>query len=256
MLRLHIGFDNKIEVPKKGGCLYLAEEVPELPNWRRAKVFDWREHSFDILEGMDYPKAVAFVDALLGLMPGGEATLTKEDAEYVLLEALMSSPRSLETLIPESKDPVREKARRMVGRFLLSPVLRRVFCNPTNFSFKKGSVVFVRLNGAELVDFDRHAIGWMLMAYFGGQIIVEDFGFYGRDAHVRFKREKRLVAGIRKFSEVSKDLQDELLSIPDKVASRVLYGDAVKLAEEAGLRPDPLREDNPYNRFIDEAMTG
>ena len=33
-----------------------------------------------------------------------------------------------------------------------------------------------------------------------------------------------------------------------------LYDDAVTLAKHAGLRPDPQREDNPYNRFIDNAM--
>jgi hypothetical protein len=256
MNKLHVGFDVDIPVPRKGGCLFLADEVPELPSWRRAKIFDPSEHSFDVLEDMDYLKATAFVDALLALMPGGENTLTKEEAEYILLEALLSSPSSLETLIEESKDPMREKARRMICRLLLSPVLRRVLCEKTNFPFKKSTVILARLNRVELGDFDALAIGLFLMAHFKGQVIVPDLGFYGRDGHVNLIRQGRLIAGVSSLKKLPEDLRDAALSIPDKVASGALYDDAVTLAKYEGLRPDPTREDNPYNRFIDGAMGG
>lgn len=39
-----------------------------------------------------------------------------------------------------------------------------------------------------------------------------------------------------------------------KVGKGCNYKDAMELAIAVRLRPDPTREDNPYNRFIDEAM--
>ena len=36
------------------------------------------------------------------------------------------------------------------------------------------------------------------MSHFKGQIIVPDFGFYGREAHVSLLRENRLMAGVKK----------------------------------------------------------
>jgi hypothetical protein len=250
MLKLHVGFDNEIEVPKKGGCFFLADEVPELPSWRRAKIFDPNIHSFDPLEGMNYLKATAFVDVLLALMPGGENTLTKEEAEYILLDALISSPRSLETLIEESKDPMREKARRMVGRLLLSPVLRRVFCNRTNFAFKKGTVVLARLNRAEFGDFDCLALGLALIAQSKGQVIIPDFGFYGREAHISLIREGRLIAGVNSLSELPPKLRQNVLLIEDKAARGTTLEDAGMLAEYSGL----ARGTNGFNEFVQVAI--
>lgn len=39
-----------------------------------------------------------------------------------------------------------------------------------------------------------------------------------------------------------------------KVGKGCTYKDAEVLATYAKLRPDPTREDNPYNRFIKDAM--
>lgn len=249
MNKLFVGFSKQIDVPKCG-CLFIDDEVPKLPSWRRAKIFDPNKHSFNPLEGMDYRKATAFVDMLLALMPGGENTLTKEEAEYILLEALLSAPQSLETLIEASKDAMREKARRMIGRLLLSPVLRDVFCKPTNFSFKKGSVVLARLSRAEFGDFDCLALGLALMAQFKGQVVIPDFGFYGREAHIGLIREKRLIAGVNTLGELPPKLRQSVLLIKDKVASGATYEDAETLA----LYERHVRGTNAFNEYVAGAM--
>jgi hypothetical protein len=183
--KLYVGLSKTIALPK-GGLLLINDEVRDVPDWRRPRIFDPLKHSFDPLKGIDYRKAVALVDAIMAVMPGGENTLTKEDAEFILLEALLSKPRSLERLIEKSKDPTREKARRMVGRLLLSPVIKRVLCGKTNFTFNPNSVNMARINRAELGDFDALVLGLLLMGQFKGQLVVADLGFYGRDAHVQY----------------------------------------------------------------------
>ena len=88
----------------------------------------------------------------------------------------------------------------MIRRLMRSPVLRRVLCNPTNFTFKPNSVNMARIDRAELGDFDALVLGLLLISQFKGQVVVPDFGFYGRDAHVSLIRQKRLIAGV-KFSQ-------------------------------------------------------
>ena len=68
------------------------------------------------------------------------SAMRRTSAGYILLEALLSKPKSLERLIEKSKDPVREKARRMIGRLLLSPAIKKVLCGKTNFTFNPNSV--------------------------------------------------------------------------------------------------------------------
>ena len=75
MNSLHVGFSKSIEVPK-GGCLFIHDEVPKLPGWRRAKTFDPAKHSFNPLKGIDYKKARELADVLYTVNPQGENTLT------------------------------------------------------------------------------------------------------------------------------------------------------------------------------------
>jgi hypothetical protein len=189
MNKLYVGLTRNVEL-RKGGLL-LINEVGDVREWR----FDPLKHSFDPLKGIDYRKAVALVDAVMAVMPGGENTLTKEDAEYILLEALLSKPRSLERLIEKSKDPAREKARRMIDRLFFSPLIRRVLCGKTNFTFNPNLVNMARINRAELGDFDSRVLGLLLMSHFKGQLVVPDLGFYGRASHVSLVREYRLIGG-------------------------------------------------------------
>jgi hypothetical protein len=85
----------------------------------------------------------------------------------------------------------------------VTPVLKRVLCNPTNISFNPNSVIMARLNRAELGDFDGLVLGLFLMAHFKGQIIVEDFGFYEGDAHISQILDNRLIAGVNFMHELS-----------------------------------------------------
>jgi hypothetical protein len=62
----------------------------------------------------------------------------------------------------------------MVADLLASPVLSRVLCNPTNFSFNPNSVILARLNRAELGDFDALILGLLLMAQCKRQVVVHD----------------------------------------------------------------------------------
>ncbi len=100
-------------------------------------------------------------------------------------------------------------------------------------------------------------LGLFLMAHFKGQIVVEDLGFYGRHMHVALVRENRLIAGVSRLNECERKAPELSASLPlikDRVASGATFKDAEALAELAGLRPDCLREDNNYNRFVDDAM--
>src|ERR1700735_26576 len=74
-------------------------------------------------------------------------------------------------------------------------VLRRVLCNPMNFSFNSNSVIQARIDRAELGDFDALVLGLLLVSHAKGQVVVGDFGFYGRDIHSRLIREEQLIAG-------------------------------------------------------------
>jgi hypothetical protein len=52
----------------------------------------------------------------------------------------------------KSLDKIRgdEEARELIGDLLASPVLRRVLCNPTNFSFNPKSLILERIDRSEL----------------------------------------------------------------------------------------------------------
>ena len=85
----------------------------------------------------------------------------------------------------------------MVDDVLISPVLRRVLCHPTNFSFNPRSTILARINRAELGDFDALVLGLLLISLFEGQVVVPDFGFYGREHHIALIRQNRLSAGVK-----------------------------------------------------------
>jgi hypothetical protein len=61
-----------------------------------------------------------------------------------------------------------EEVRGMIDDLLVSPVLTRVLCQPTNFSFNS-DIILAELDRAELGDFDALVLGLFLMAHFKGQ---------------------------------------------------------------------------------------
>jgi hypothetical protein len=103
---------------------------------------------------------------LYAIAPQGENTLTVRNGKRALVEILTAPPTRLDKLridtgknaptgYVEASDAVRD--------ILISPVLRRVLCNPTDqFSFNPRSVILARINRAELGDFDALVLGLFL----------------------------------------------------------------------------------------------
>jgi len=251
--KIYIG-TTQIE-PPKGGYLFIDDEVPDIP---RARVFDPTIHSFNPLQHLTYRKASDVIEIFNTLFPRGDGTLTKDTGLDFIAEALDDAPKTLDTLIerPDKQSTSGQVwAYGKVRRLMRSPVLKDMLCKPTNFSFKDSSPILARINRAELGDFDALATGLFLMAHYKGQIVVPDFGFYGRDAHVSLIREQRLMAAVRFLDELPQQLRRSVLLIKDKVVAGAWYDDAVLLAKYEGLQPDPLRADNSFQRFIKAATT-
>lgn len=242
MNQLFVGFNKTIEPPKRG--LFIHDKIPDIP---RARIFDPAECSFNPLKGIDYRKARALADVLYAAAPQGENTLTVRNGKRALLKALLSS-NSLDKIGGD------EEVRGMIDDLLQSPVLKSVLCKPTNFSFSPNSLILAKIDRAELGDFDALILGLFLIEQFKGQIIVPDFGFYGRETHVSLIREERLIAGVNFLGELAPKLRNSVLLIEDRIAAGALYDDAVKLAQHAGLRPDYSRDDNDFNAFVAQAM--
>ncbi len=249
--KLYVGREKTVELPK-GGCLLIDDEVRDVKEWRRPRVFDPLEHCFNPLKDIDYRKACDLVAVFEAVFPAGQGTLTKEGVPDVLLEALLAGPTRLDTLLEDkSADPSYVSAQRMIRRLMRSPVLRRVLCNPTNFTFKPNSVNMARIDRAELGDFDALVLGLLLISQFKGQVVVPDFGFYGRDAHVSLIRQKRLIAGVNFLNELPPKLRQAVMLIEDKEASGAIYDDAELFAKfEAAFG----RGTNDYNDTIRSAM--
>lgn len=238
MNKLFVGLTTQVE-PQRG--LFIHDHVPTIP---RARIFDPTKHSFNPLKDIDYRKARALADVLYTAYPQGDNTLTVRNGKRALLKALLSANR-LDRVEGD------EEVTGMMGDLLQSPVLKRVLCDPTNFSFSPNSFILARLNRAELGDFDALILGLFLIGHFKGQLIVPDGGFYLRDTHLSLIRETRLIAGVNFLSELTPKLRNSVLLIEDKVASGTTFQDAETLADYARIP----RGTNAYNSFIDQAMS-
>jgi hypothetical protein len=223
MNKLYVGFTREVELPK-GGFLFIDDEVRDIPN---SRIFDPIKHCFNPLKNLEYKKARELAELLYTLSPQGENTLTVRNGKRALLKALLDADR-----LDEVKGD--EEVSGMVGDLLASPVLRRVFCETEPvFSFKPGSKIQARINRAELGEFDALVLGLFLIGHYKGQVVVLDFGFYGRDAQTSLIRENRLVAGVNFLGELSDKLKDNVLLIKDKEASGATAEDAETLATYA-----------------------
>lgn len=199
----------------------------------RAKLFDVTQHSFNPLRGIDYKHARDFTAALYTASPEGADTLTVRNGKRALLKLLLDKPERLDKLTNTTRDPGAAEAVATVNDTLLSPLLHTVLCNPTNFSFK-GSVV-AKLNRATIGDYDAFLLAALLIGQCKGQIIIPDFGFYGRSFHTSLIRQNRLIAGLTFLSELPHQLQQQVLSIKDKTVYRTTREDAEKLVFYLGL---------------------
>src|SRR5476651_2067660 len=168
MNKLNIGFLKTIDLPK-GGYLLIDDEVRDIP---RSRVFDPLKHCFNPLKDIDYKRARELAELFYTISPQGDNTLTLRNGKRTLLKALLKADR-LDGVKAAKGD---EEVKALIDDILISPVLRRVLCNPTNFSFNPKSAIVARISRKELGDFDSLVIGMMLMSIYGGQIILPDGG--------------------------------------------------------------------------------
>lgn len=252
MNKLVIGTADKTALLlQTAGPFLLVDDGPVadafIARFPKARVFNPTEDSFNPMKGMDYKRARDFATILYTASPQGENTLTVRNGKRALTKILLANTTRLDKLRYSSSDADQE-VKEMVDDVLLSPILKRVLCNPTDFSFK-GSVI-ARLDRAELGDFDAFILGTLLMGQHKGQIIVPDFGFYGRPLHVSLMRQNRLTCSVSYLAELSPALRQAVLLIPNKHGSGCTFEDAQTLAAYEGLAP----HHNNYNDFIEEVM--
>lgn len=249
--QLHIGSDRLIEIAQAQPCLVIADEVPELP-W--AVYLDPAIHSFNLLKGLTYRKTCDIIGALDGIFSeSGDGTLTK-DTGLDFIAKQLAHAESFETLIPpidKNSTTGHIWADLKIRRLLLSPVLRHMLCEPTNFPFRESSTILARVNRAELGPFDALAVTLFLMTQYSGQIIIPTFGRYAREYHEALLDEGRLIAGVNFLDELPPRLR-RLALLYETVPSGTTYHDACALALAARKTPDTV----DFNDFVYAAMMG
>jgi hypothetical protein len=239
---LQIGLAEKhFEYPK--GSLVITDE-PILK--RGEKLYDPAKDGLNPLpkqyrEAREFAAAL-FPDKDLMTYRNGRRALTR----------LVTKAASLDT-IKYGRNDDDEEAKGVVEDILLSPLLRAALQKPIPRWFYSGATIVVRLNRKEIGDDDAKVFANILISQHRGPIVIDDFGCYAREHHAALIRDERLIAGVYTLSELPEKLRDRAMHMP-KVGKGCTYKDAEVLATYAKLRPDPTREDNPYNRFIKGAM--
>jgi hypothetical protein len=240
-----------LELPD-GGFTYFHDDVPRIP---RARYFDYRKHSIDLLSNLTYPKICDIVDAFDALFVVTGGTLTESTGLEYMAERLDHIPDAgkMVDLIPEpdKKDPPGYHwAYGKVQRLMRSPVLRQVLTGKPNFTLDPDRPTFVRLNRAEIGEWDALALGLFFIAQAKNTVVIPDFGFYGRDTHTQLIREQRLTAGVHFLDQLPVKLKRTVLMIPEKVLCGALYEDAALIARHKGMIPDTIE----YIDFVATAM--
>lgn len=228
----------------------VCEDV--LSSGRTVRRFDISKDTFDPLKAITYRRAQEFKHVLDARFRGGDSTLTKESGLSLILRALLDNPKNLATLIPKPGKGAPSGqiwAHEKIQELLLSPVLEPVLTRGTNMSFK-GTIV-ARLDRAELGDDDCLILGNLLMSMYPGQVIVTDFGFYGRRHHIALLRQERLIAHVRSLDELPEELRRELLFVKDPVPSLANADDAETLAVYNA--PTPRGTDG-FSTWVQKAM--
>lgn len=220
-----------------------------IPARRKVTTLDFNKDSFNPLKNIDYRRAREFINVLDAVFPEGENTLTKKNANFVLLKALLSKPKSLDTLIrPDAKNPAQMDAYQKIQTLLLSPVLNPFLSKNTNFSFS--GILIARLDHADPIAFDSFLLANLLIANYKGQIVISDFGFYACPFHTSLIKQNRLIAGVNFLDEVAPKLRQSLLLIDEKIGSHCTPDDAEVLASFTGIAPNT----NAYTDFIQRSI--
>lgn len=221
----------------------------EIPPRRAVTIFDPTVHSFDPLKGMTYARARDFLAVIDAVFPEGDSTLTRKNANFVMLEALLNKPKKLETLIPVKSDSAYVDARQKIQTILFSPLLKNVLTRPTNISFK--GIILAKLDRAIYGEFDCFVLANFLISLYPGTVVIPDFGFYACAPHRNLLRQNRLIVGINSFDEVP-DFKQILLLERNKIASRCNVEDAKLFALYEGLMPGTII----YNDYIQNCIGG
>jgi hypothetical protein len=218
-----------------------------LPKRRKVTRFDPSKHSFNPLKDIDYRKARNFISLLDAVFPEGAETLTRKNANFAILKALLKEPDNLTNLLSPSEDPGEKDAYQKIETLLISPVLKNVLCKPKNFPLD--GILIARLNRAELGDFDCFVLGNLLMSEYKGQVVVTDYGFYAAPFHMSLIREGRLTAQVNFLDELPEKIREQLL-LRDKQPSHATFDDAEVLAIYSG----HARGSVGFSDYISEAM--
>lgn len=219
----------------------------ELPTHRKITHLDLNIHHLNPVQNANWLKAWAFIENLNATFPASDATITRQDSDFYILQAILKKPGKLEHLIKRSKET--EYAWKRIQTLLLSDELAKFITKPTNFSLK--ATVIARLDRSVLGDKLAFFIGNLLMSHYQGSIVVPDYGFYHCGWHTTLIRQNRLTVGIRSFRQVEA-LEDHLLQFERKIASQATPDDAKMLAQYAG--KNPVRQE--YGWFVEAAIKG
>jgi len=250
MNSLFIGADRTEILSRLTPPYLLIDDGPFIDRLPKRRVFNTTKHSLNILKDMDYRKARNFLHVLDAAFPEGENTLTRKNSNFLILKALLDNPKSLSNMIVPDKEPASVDAYQKIHTLLLSPVLSRVLARDTNFNFD--DVVLARLDRSVIGDFDAFVIAHFLISHYQHQVVIPDFGFYGRDYLTYLIRQDRLIAGVQTLSQLSPKLRQEVLLIEDKEGRGCTYDDAVVLTNYKGISPN-ARE---YREQIAELVGG
>jgi len=253
MNSLHVGtkgLHEWLSTKREPNSLIIADD-PQPFLTKRVRVFDPAKHHFNPLTNITPEGATELADIVYLADPGGENTLTVRNGKRALAKLLVNTT-ALDTLDGNKTDPYQAEAMAAVDALLFYPLLKKVLCSGKPFNFS-GTVV-AKIDRAKLGDKQSLALALMLISQFKGHVVVLDGGFYLRPLHVSLIRQNRLTCGVQYLAELEKDMRQAVLLIKDKTGDGCTYEDAVVLANYAGLRPDPLRDDSDYNKFVRERM--
>ena len=268
MLKLYVGRDKVIEPPKGGFC-WIGDEIPDVG---RARVFDIDTDCVNPLQAIHatrdpkeaYRKARQFAGIFYAASPEGSDTLTLRNGRRTLARLFLKSKMDRLDKVQgylwkkyeaDELTPAEGEALGAVEDVLLSPVLKRILCNPTNFSLNPRSKILVRLNRTELSDFDARFLGLLFMAEFSGQLVLPNLGFYVRDFHIMLIEQKRLIAGVNSLKELehkAPELREAVMLMDEKIPCRTTGKDAMELADDRGL----VKGTNAYEEYVKECVNG
>ena len=262
MNQLNVGRRARNEIPVRGSFLYIGSDFPD-PTEHRAQVFDPSVDRFNTTAHLDHIGARDLADHLYDLYPKSD-TLRVRDGRRALARLLYDNALKRKrgvylnhlasTTAPT--DPGTADAIELLQDIFMSPVLDRVFGGSSTHTLNRNRT-FASIDRSKHGRQDALAIAFALIASYRGPTIIEDLNFIGRDAHAELIHQDRLIAAVRNLEQLKLTaplLHADLFLIEDIRTDGALYKDAVELAYAAGLRPDSLRANNPFNDFIDKAM--